>query len=395
MKKRNIYISFLCMVLCFIMMTTTVFASTQQTVMKTMTNVVGTAVYFAPANLPNVLVYGNTQNPAEATKVYITYYGTGKTQYDAFPDKQTNSGDATYTQFSTYTAATEFLFEQKPNGIAEFNTGTIGGTYYTYIYTDDTNRAINNTEYQKQLPTEYYNLYPSGGTGGGGTGGGETGGGETGGGETGGGETGGGGGTSIDKDEELTDVNEFTQAYRDYIDKALADNMLYKSLADVIANIESIFNEDYSQGQAGLDKLGVFNITMRYPQNYKEFGNDIIGEWSQPFTTSTKIDYGLNNQRTMDLRWYFGGTDNNGNPIRGVKYYTDIVIGGFLWLCFIWYLWHNLPNLIAGEIGTAINLAGTATGKEETFETRTVTWDNDTGEVLNDTTTRKTRKRGK
>ena len=53
MKKRNIYISFLCMVLCFIMMTTTVFASTQQTVMKTMTNVVGTAVYFAPANLPN------------------------------------------------------------------------------------------------------------------------------------------------------------------------------------------------------------------------------------------------------------------------------------------------------------------------------------------------------
>lgn len=183
--------------------------------------------------------------------------------------------------------------------------------------------------------------------------------------------------------------------YRDYIDKALADNMLYKSLADVIANIESIFNEDYSQGQAGLDKLGVFNITMRYPQNYKEFGNDVIGEWSQPFTTSTKIDYGLNNQRTMDLRWYFGGTDNNGNPIRGVKYYTDIVIGGFLWLCFIWYLWHNLPNLIAGEIGTAINLAGTATGKEETFETRTVTWDNDTGEVLNDTTTRKTRKRGK
>ena len=66
--------------------------------------------------------------------------------------------------------------------------------------------------------------------------------------------------------------------------------MLYKSLADVIANIESIFNEDYSQGQAGLDKLGVFNITMRYPQNYKEFGNDVIGEWSQPFTTSTTIE---------------------------------------------------------------------------------------------------------
>ena len=390
MKKRNIYISFLCMVLCFTMMTTTVFAenimviSTQTTVMKTMTNKTGTAVYFAPSDLPNVLVYGNKQNPAEATKVYITYYGTGKTGFDPFPDKHSNSGDAIYTQFSTYTAATEFLFEQKPNGIAEFNTGNIMGTYYTYIYTDDKNRAKDNPDYQKQLPTEYCNIYPGGGTGG------ETGGGSTGG-ETGGGSTGG----ETGKDEELTDVNEFTQAYRDYIDKALADNLLYKSLADVIADIDSIFNEDYSQGQAGLDKLGVFNITMRYPQNYKEFGNDVIGEWSQPFTTSTKIDYGLNNQRTMDLRWYFGGTDNNGNPIRGVKYYTDIVIGGFLWLCFIWYLWHNLPNLISGEIGTAINLAGTATGKEETFETRTVTWDNDTGEVLNDTTTRKTKKRGK
>ena len=55
---------------------------------------------------------------------------------------------------------------------------------------------------------------------------------------------------------------------------------------------------------------------------------------------------------------------------------------------FVIYLWRNLPNLIAGEIGQITNKLEEANDANYATEIRSVSWDTDTGEIIGDRTTR-------
>lgn len=203
-----------------------------------------------------------------------------------------------------------------------------------------------------------------------------------------------GGGGNSDKEEEKANTNTFLEAYNKHISYNLSTSAFYKSISKIIDELKKIFNEDYSRGQAGLDELGVFNFTLTRPYIIKDFGNDVIGEFIQPQTTSN-LNYGIENKRVFNFGWFFGSKDSNNNTIRGVKYYSDIVIGGLLWLAFIWYLWHNMPSLVSGEIGQLTNMTSAVNDGTRTTETRRVTWSNDSGEVISNTTTRSTTKKVK
>lgn len=202
------------------------------------------------------------------------------------------------------------------------------------------------------------------------------------------------GGGGNNDEEEKANVNTFLEAYNKHISDSLSNSVFYKSISKVIDELKNIFNEDYSRGQAGLDELGVFNFTLTKPYIIKDFGNDTVGEFIQQQTTSN-LNYGIENKRVFNFGWFFGSKDSNNNTIRGVKYYSDIVIGGLLWLAFIWYLWHNMPSLISGEIGQLTNMTSAVNDGTRTTETRRVTWSNDSGEVISNTTTRSTTKKVK
>ena len=195
------------------------------------------------------------------------------------------------------------------------------------------------------------------------------------------GGTGGSGTGGITAGEEVKreEIDGFFEKAINQLDKDLKNNMFYAEIIEIINQIKAIFEEDYSRGQEGLDELGVFNMTLRQPHVTisKDFGNEIIGSWEQSYNKYTSnIDYGINNVRTMNLEWFFGKEYSDGYYRKGVKVYTDALIGGFLWLMFVIYLWRNLPNLIAGEIGQITKLT---TEKEsiETGEMKTVEWDVD------------------
>lgn len=164
-----------------------------------------------------------------------------------------------------------------------------------------------------------------------------------------GGNSGGGSGHGFGYESD----NEIIQSMLNGIESHLSNSLFFDDLIEFKNILLSIFQEDYSSGQAGLDALGVFNITMRRPTvtEVHEFGNDTIGSWTQEYERPTSnIDYGLNNQRIADFSWFFG----SGN-YRGVKYYTDIIISGFLWIVFAWYLWHNMPTIIGGDVMSVVN----------------------------------------
>ena len=220
-------------------------------------------------------------------------------------------------------------------------------------------------------------------------------------------EHGGGGATRppsgniTDEEIKKEDVDSFFEKAINQLDKELKNNMFYEQIVEIINQIKAIFEEDYSRGQEGLNELGVFNMTLRTPyvEVSKDYGNEIIGSWEQSYKKYTSnIDYGINNMRTMNLDWFFGQQYSDGYYRKGVKVYTDALIGGFLWLMFIIYLWRNLPNLIAGEIGQITNKLEEVEDANYATETRNVTWETETGEIKRDRTTRtekrKVRKRG-
>lgn len=219
--------------------------------------------------------------------------------------------------------------------------------------------------------------------------------------EHGGGATRPPGGSITDEEINKEDVDSFFEKAINQLDKELKSNMFYEQIVEIINQIKAIFEEDYSRGQEGLDELGVFNMTLRTPYITvsKDYENEVIGSWEQSYNKYTSdIDYGINNMRTMNLEWFFGKQYSDGYYRKGVKVYTDALIGGFLWLMFVIYLWRNLPNLIAGEIGQITNKLEEVEDANYATETRNVTWETETGEIKRDRTTRtekrKVRKRG-
>ena len=137
----------------------------------------------------------------------------------------------------------------------------------------------------------------------------------------------------------------------------LQGNGFYDSVVVIKNELESLYEADYSDPN-GFYELGLTDITLRKPTVYikKDYGNEVIGDWEQVYVEETsKIDYGLNNAQLLNLDWFFGRNLGNGYYTTGVKEYSDAIIGSFLWLLFGWWIWHNLPDLINGEIGATTN----------------------------------------
>lgn len=129
----------------------------------------------------------------------------------------------------------------------------------------------------------------------------------------------------------------------------LEENSMYNSLLYITKTLQSLFTEDYTKYSSYKENT-VLKITAH---------NLAISNNDGSYNTS-KIDWGLDNTQILDLKWYFGNhpyaNENYGYFVNvdgsyAVKHYSDTVISGFLWLVFGWYVFHNLPDLISGEIG--------------------------------------------
>ncbi len=156
------------------------------------------------------------------------------------------------------------------------------------------------------------------------------------------------------------------------INEKLAENKFYGSITQIKYLIEDLVNEDYSD-RNGFYELGLTKITLGRPEQkiYYNYGNDIIGDFEQWQTVNTSlIDWGLKDVQILDFDWYFGKDLGNGYYTKGVKDYSDKIVSGFLWLVFAWYLWHNLPDLLMGEIGSLADLSGRAIENYEINEER-------------------------
>ena len=153
----------------------------------------------------------------------------------------------------------------------------------------------------------------------------------------------------------------------------LEENSMYNSLLYITNTLQSLFTEDYTK-YSSYKANTVLKIKSDTTYIPTPDGNSY---------TQSKIDWGLDNAQILDLSWYFGnhpyaneqtGQFLNINGSYAVKYYSDTVISGFLWLVFGWYVFHNLPDLFAGETGQATAIArnySTYTKKEKTKQNQT------------------------
>lgn len=172
-------------------------------------------------------------------------------------------------------------------------------------------------------------------------------------------------------------IDDFIKAYKEQINENLQNNKCYMSVTKIISELSKLFTEDYSRGKQGLAELGILNLNLRKPTKKVaiDHGNDVVGSFEQEYEVKTsEIDYGINNMQILNLDWFFGTQYENGYYEKGAKYYTDIVIGGFAWLAFIYFLWKNLPSLIAGEVGQLTNITKAIEEKQIKTEVKEVSW---------------------
>lgn len=149
----------------------------------------------------------------------------------------------------------------------------------------------------------------------------------------------------------------------------LQNNKFFVSVTAIRNTLTSLFEEDYSS-RTGFYELGLFDITVGVPSQdvYTDYGNPATGEWRVGEIQTGKIDWGLKNANLLNLDWFFGKEwEENGNTYytKGVKEYSDTIIGAFMWLVFGWWLWHNLPDMVMGDIGTVGNLTTRYTTSQE------------------------------
>lgn len=149
----------------------------------------------------------------------------------------------------------------------------------------------------------------------------------------------------------------------------LQNNKFFVSVTAIRNTLTSLFEEDYSS-RTGFYELGLFDITVGVPSQdvYTDYGNPATGEWRVGKIETGKIDWGLKNANLLNLDWFFGKEwEENGNTYytKGVKEYSDTIIGAFMWLVFGWWLWHNLPDMVMGDIGTVGNLTTRYTTSQE------------------------------
>lgn len=192
------------------------------------------------------------------------------------------------------------------------------------------------------------------------------------------------------------------------INEKCEDNEFFTSVVAIKNTLQDLYNEDYSS-RTGFYELGLLELKSDYATNtrYKNHGNSIIGDWEQGFTyvETTKIgkdefviNWGFDDVQVLNFDWFFGKDLGDGYYTKGLKPTTDKFISAFLWLGFAWALYLNLPNVISGELTSIGSLITGGFGsetvyndnvskddEEKVFNTQIV--DNNTGEILRDTTT--------
>lgn len=225
---------------------------------------------------------------------------------------------------------------------------------------------------------------------------------------------------NVDNDNVLSEIKNFIENYFKFnsgvlvmenavslINEKCNDNEFFTSVVAIKNTLQDLYNEDYSS-RTGFYELGLLELKSNYTTDtrYKNHGNSIIGDWEQGFSFNTGpkingnyINWGLKNVQIMNFDWYFGKNLGDGYYTKGLKPTIDNFISAFLWLSFAWALYLNLPNIISGELTNVGNLISGGFSseykfnddEEKVFNTQIV--DNQTGEILKDTTT--IRKRGK
>lgn len=163
-------------------------------------------------------------------------------------------------------------------------------------------------------------------------------------------------------------------------------------------------NNFYSQATLIKDKLSeLFNQNYRDPKKFQEINplkltlrRTVHATKDGHSYTYSDIDYGLNDVSLVgDMRWFFGTHYDTGNTqvfvnVDGsyaVKHYTDTIISALLWLGFGWYVFHNLPDLLSGDVGAVSSItSGIASRSSTQTKTITTTTDMATGK----TSTKKT-----
>lgn len=325
-----------------------------------------TVQYYAPLDYPNVLVVKKNSSTC-----YIIYYNqetTVKGASTGSSDKYTfTGGTALYATTTSLGNAKTVLFE---GGTPDFTEATeIIGLSTLYIYSEDAKPG--NTSRMgdaESLESVYYNYYY----------------------EKNGeyptfiGQEGENGDVS-DKEEEESGgtitggtiwdtIKGFWSGGNTFIldlagekiNEKLAENKAFNSIISIRNTLKDLFNADYSDPN-GFYELGLTNLTLgkvRQPI-YINHGT-VAGEpWEQQVgeLVGTGIDYGLENQKVLNLDWYFGKVvakhDFGNYYTKGMKPYIDGIISAFLWVMFAWALYKNMPNWISGELTQISNLAST------------------------------------
>ncbi len=196
---------------------------------------------------------------------------------------------------------------------------------------------------------------------------------------------------------------EFLMTIGNNIAEKMDGNQFYTSLIYIKNELVEIFGADYDSYR-GFVNTHPFRLTLRKTVNPNGFGETSSDSFEH--FGYNEIDYGVNNMSIIgDMKWFFGTSENNNNTVvntyhwanadgsPAVKYYSDLIIGAFMWVAFAYYLWLRLPDLISGDLISITHSAGNEIRDAKPTEYKTLTYDNNTGEVLRNTTTRKEKKR--
>lgn len=359
-------------------------------------NMVKNNFYYHPENLPKVLIIGNLEYDTGSEiieKYFLIYY-----KDELIIDNAQIRSNSLFVVKDYYSldVLNMDLFEGQ-NEIVSFydipygyylgslaNYQVIVSNEYSYIYHD---------QQEPYLLTDYYDLYLNNNSS----------------------------NENENNDNVLSEIKKLLTDYFKFnsgvlvmenavslINEKCNDNEFFTSVVAIKNTLQDLYNEDYSS-RTGFYELGLLELKSDYATNtkYINHGNSIIGDWEQGFTyvETTKIgkdefviNWGFGDVQVLNFDWYFGKDLGNGYYTKGLKPAIDNFISAFLWLAFAWALYLNLPNVISGELTSIGSLITGGFGsetvyndnvskddEEKIFNTQVV--DNQTGEILRDTTT--------
>lgn len=172
--------------------------------------------------------------------------------------------------------------------------------------------------------------------------------------------------------EDLFSGNLFDENTDDTIKDEINKSPFFTSITQIKDDIVEIVNADYTSYK-GFVATNPLKLTLRRaPIPGYDYSHD-YGTYSL-----SKLDFNIENQSIIgDMKWFFGTHPTPDNPYNkhytwenmdgtpAVKWYSDRIIGAFMWIIFAWALWKNFPNLIGGEMFQIGNLSTTTVKNQE------------------------------